>query len=87
MKNLTVVLLLFSSIFCLAQNEESETVYLLFDTTSKEKCIVEDGSGKSQSFNAYRKEYQEYNNLTPSNLLLVDLVLTLTQTFYTSNCN
>jgi len=64
MKNLTLLLLLLSSLLSLAQNEESETVYLLFDTTSKEKCIVEDGSGKSQSFNAYRKEYQEHNNLT-----------------------
>ncbi|QHI34983.1 hypothetical protein IMCC3317_03290 [Kordia antarctica] len=59
MKKLTLLLLLFSSFFSFAQKEKKETVYLLFDTTSKEKCIVEDGSGNSQNLNKFRKEYKE----------------------------
>ncbi|WP_298510620.1 hypothetical protein [uncultured Kordia sp.] len=64
MKKLTLLLILFSSFLCVAQEENKETVYLLFDSKSKEKCIIEDGSGNSQNLNAYRKAYQDHNNLT-----------------------
>lgn len=40
MKKLTLLLLLLSSFFCLAQNEKQETIYLLFDTVNEEKCKV-----------------------------------------------
>ena len=56
MKKLTLVLLLLTSLFSLAQKTEKETVYLLFDTTSNEKYIIEDGSGNSLQQNRYRKE-------------------------------
>ena len=58
MKNVTLLILLFSSICCFAQKEKKETAYLLFDTTSKEKHLIEDGSGNSNMLNAYRKEKQ-----------------------------
>lgn len=59
MKNNFLLISLISFTFCLAQKESKETVYLLFDTTNKEKCIIEDGSGNSQSLNKYRKEYEK----------------------------
>ncbi|EDP95086.1 hypothetical protein U8527_08660 [Kordia algicida OT-1] len=62
MRNVKLIVLLFSSILCFAQNEKKETAYLLFDIKSKKKHLVEDGSGNSKMLNAYRKEKQE--NLT-----------------------
>lgn len=57
MKNLTSIILLFSCFFCFAQKENKETVYLLFDTTSEDKCKV-DVEGKGYLLlNKYRKEH------------------------------
>ena len=45
--------------FAFAQSKEKETVYLIFDTLNKEKCLIEDGSGNSKYLNKYRKEYTQ----------------------------
>ena len=58
MKNI-IFILLFSPLVILSQTEKKETVYLLFDINSKEKCIIEDGDGNSSKLNKYRKEYRE----------------------------
>lgn len=39
--------------------EKKETVHLLFDLSSSEKCIVEDGSGNELKVKKYRKYYDE----------------------------
>ena len=60
MKNLTLIITMFTFLFCFSQKkEEKEIVYLLFDKQSKEKCIVEDGSGNSLKSNKFRKEFQD----------------------------
>lgn len=45
------------------EKNDKEIVYLLFDTTSKERCLIEDGSGNSKYLNKYRKEYQDQGNI------------------------
>lgn len=49
---------MFSNIYSFSQTEGKETVYLLFNRQSKEKCIIEDGSGNSLNLNKFRKEFQ-----------------------------
>ncbi|MFD0992833.1 hypothetical protein [Tenacibaculum geojense] len=63
MKNLTLILFLVSTLMCFSQERKKETVYILFDNQSNEKCIVEDGSGNSLNVNKFRKEYEDYGNI------------------------
>jgi len=58
MKKITLTYLLLTTLLCFSQNVKKETVYLLLDLKSNEKCIVEDGSGNSKYVNKYRKEFQ-----------------------------
>ena len=58
MKNIVTLFLIFSTIYSFSQTEEKETVYLLFNRQSKEKCIIEDGSGNSLNLKKFRKEFQ-----------------------------
>ncbi|WP_225037257.1 hypothetical protein [Winogradskyella sp. SM1960] len=58
MKNIVTLFLIFSTICSFSQTEEKETVYLLFNRQSKEKCIIEDGSGNSLNLKKFRKEFQ-----------------------------
>jgi hypothetical protein len=57
-KNLSIIILILLPCFSIAQNNNKESVYLIFDTNTNEKCIVEDGSGNSEELNAFRKEFQ-----------------------------
>lgn len=58
MKNLTLIFLLVSSVFCFSQNDKKEIVYLFFDLKSNENYLLEDGSGNSKKVKKYRKEFQ-----------------------------
>jgi len=58
MKKITLTYLLLTTLLCFSQNVKKETVYLLLDLKSNEKCIFEDGSGNSSYVNKYRKEVQ-----------------------------
>lgn len=59
MKNLTLIILMFTFLFCFSQKKDKkETVYLLFDNHSTEKCTVPvEGKGYIDK-SKYRKEYQ-----------------------------
>lgn len=57
MKNLTLIIIMFTFLFSFSQNKK-ETVYLLFNTNSTEKCTVPiEGKGYANKIK-YRKEYQ-----------------------------
>lgn len=58
MKNLTLIFLLVSSLICFSQEKKKDTIYILFNDQSNEKCIVEDGSGNSSNINKFKKELQ-----------------------------
>ena len=59
MKNLTLIITMFTFLFCFSQKKDKkETVYLLFNTHSTEKCTVPvEGKGYVNK-SKYRKEYQ-----------------------------
>jgi hypothetical protein len=58
MKNIVILFLTFLPLYSFSQKKEKETAYLLFNSQSKERCVVEDGSGNSQNLNKFRKEFQ-----------------------------
>lgn len=57
MKNLIIIFFILSSISSYSQSREKESVYLLFNSQSKEKCIIEDGLGNSLNLNKFRKDF------------------------------
>ncbi len=59
MKNLTLILFLVSTLLCFSQQEKKETVYLLFDKQSKEKCKVPVEGKGYLNLKKFRKEFQE----------------------------
>lgn len=64
MKTITLLLLLIVSFasFSQKQAKQKETVYLLFDEQSKEKCkVAVEGKGYL-SMNKFRKKYEDYGN-------------------------
>ena len=63
MKKIAIVVFLCNYLFCFSQKQEKETVYLLFDKSNKEKCLIEDGAGNSKYLNKNRIEYQDNGNI------------------------
>ncbi|EDP95284.1 hypothetical protein U8527_15810 [Kordia algicida OT-1] len=55
MKKIITLFLVFSCFYCLAQQKQKETVYLLFDKTNKEKCKVLTENKGYVYLNKYRK--------------------------------
>lgn len=64
MKTITLLLLLIVSFASFSQKQEKqkETVYLLFDEQSKEKCKVAIEGKGYLNMNKFRKEYEDYGN-------------------------
>lgn len=58
MKNVILILLIFSYTFCFSQKDKKETVYLFFDKLNKEKCQVPVEGKGYLNLNKFRKEFQ-----------------------------
>jgi hypothetical protein len=73
MKKLTLLLSLLSTFFCYSQAENKETIYLLFDTSSKEKCKVT----VEHKGNVYSNKYRERTKGNIKEYLVCDETFTI----------
>ncbi|AIM61049.1 hypothetical protein IZU89_11485 [Cellulophaga lytica] len=63
MKNLTLILFLVSTLICFSQEKKKETVFILFNAISNEKCKVPVEGKGYKKLNKFRKEYEDYGNI------------------------